>query len=105
MFIPYILYQVACVKGQYPQHLTKLWECFEQEKGSENDHPEIFDDTQIYVVLELEFCGRDLESFQFQNAEQAYCALLQVSLFHFVHGGKLYPEPSSIIVPYDILLL
>ncbi|XP_017481927.1 PREDICTED: putative serine/threonine-protein kinase haspin homolog [Rhagoletis zephyria] len=72
--------KVACVKGEYPQHLKKLWESFDEEKGSENDHPDIFDATQIYIVLELEFCGRDLESFQFQNAEQAYFALLQVIL-------------------------
>uniref|UniRef100_A0A034WWX7 non-specific serine/threonine protein kinase n=1 Tax=Bactrocera dorsalis TaxID=27457 RepID=A0A034WWX7_BACDO len=72
--------KVACVKGQYPQHFIKLWEIFDKDKGSENDHPDIFDDTQIYIVLELEFCGRDLESFQFQNAEQTYGALLQIVL-------------------------
>ncbi|XP_014088904.2 serine/threonine-protein kinase haspin homolog [Bactrocera oleae] len=72
--------KVVCVKGQYPKHLIKLWEIFNKDKGSENDHPDIFDDTQIYIVLELEFCGRDLESFQFQNAEQAYGALLQIVL-------------------------
>ncbi|XP_011190682.2 serine/threonine-protein kinase haspin homolog [Zeugodacus cucurbitae] len=72
--------KAACVKGQYPEHLIKLWESFDKDKGSENDHPDIFDDTQKYIVLELEFCGRDLESFQFQNAEQSYCALLQIVL-------------------------
>ncbi|XP_054744061.1 serine/threonine-protein kinase haspin homolog [Anastrepha obliqua] len=72
--------KVACTKGQYPHHLIKLWESFDEEKGSENDHPDIFDATQIYIILELEFCGRDLQSFQFQNAEQAYYALLQVVL-------------------------
>ncbi|XP_039950145.1 serine/threonine-protein kinase haspin homolog [Bactrocera tryoni] len=72
--------KVACVKGRYPQHFIKLWEIFDKDKSSENDHPGIFDDTQIYIVLELEFCGRDLESFQFQNAEQTYGALLQIVL-------------------------
>ncbi|XP_018784167.1 PREDICTED: putative serine/threonine-protein kinase haspin homolog [Bactrocera latifrons] len=72
--------KVTCIKGQYPQHFIKLWEIFDKDKGSENDHPDIFDDTQIYIVLELEFCGRDLESFQFQNAEQTYGALLQIVL-------------------------
>ncbi|XP_004524206.1 putative serine/threonine-protein kinase haspin homolog isoform X1 [Ceratitis capitata] len=72
--------KIACVKGKYPQHLQKLWESFDKEKGSENDHPDIFDETQIYIVLELEFCGKDLESFTFLNAEQAYFALVQVVL-------------------------
>lgn len=69
------------MKGKYPQHLQKLWESFDKEKGSENDHPDIFDETQIYIVLELEFCGKDLESFTFLNAEQAYFALVQVCIF------------------------
>ncbi|XP_067625598.1 serine/threonine-protein kinase haspin homolog [Eurosta solidaginis] len=72
--------QIVCVKGEYPQHLKNLWEDFDKEKCSENDHPDIFDETQIYIILELEFCGQDMESFQFQNAEQAYYALLQIVL-------------------------
>jgi len=70
---------VALVKGKYPQHLLKLWEEYDDRKESENDHPKMFADCQLYIVLELNFAGNDLSTFTFLNAEQSYQALRQVS--------------------------
>ncbi|XP_068139943.1 serine/threonine-protein kinase haspin homolog isoform X2 [Drosophila tropicalis] len=69
---------VSLVKGVYPQYLINLWDNFDKEKGSENDHPKIFKEHQLFVVLELKFAGQDLSTFRFTNAEQAYYAFLQI---------------------------
>lgn len=73
--------RVTCVKGAYPQHLIDQWEIFNDSymKGSENDHPEVFDDDQLYIVFELCNAGIDLEAFQFRQAEEAFSVFLQVS--------------------------
>lgn len=69
------------MQGKYPVTLIDLWNKYDEEKESENDSPEIFEDNQIFIVLELEYCGKDLESFVFSNAEQSYSALMQVGSF------------------------
>lgn len=71
---------VRCVQGRYPDHLIELWELFRDNRNTENDHPEIFTDTQLYIVLELANAGQDLEAFQFQNAQQSLAAFKQVSV-------------------------
>ncbi|XP_061400769.1 serine/threonine-protein kinase haspin homolog [Musca vetustissima] len=80
---------VRCVKGQYPAHLQKLWEEYDLEKESENDHPECFSSDQIYVILEMAFSGKDMEKFIFQNAEQAFYALKQI-IFALAVGEDVY---------------
>lgn len=78
--------RVTCVKGAYPQHLIDEWELFRDNRpeGSENDHPEIFDDDQLYIVFELCNGGRDLEAFIFNNALEAQSVFFQVSQFVFI---------------------
>ncbi|XP_055384713.1 serine/threonine-protein kinase haspin homolog [Condylostylus longicornis] len=71
---------VHCVQGCYPDHLIELWELYRDNHGTENDHPEVFPDDQLYIVLELANAGEDLEAFKFQNALQSYSAFLQVAL-------------------------
>ncbi|TMW53341.1 hypothetical protein DOY81_001545 [Sarcophaga bullata] len=75
-----ILPEVRCVKGKYPRHLLKLWEDYDLENESENEHPKCFASNQQYIILELAFGGKDLESFQFKNAEQSFSALQQIIL-------------------------
>lgn len=75
--------QVRCVQGRYPNHLIDLWELYRDNYQTENDHPEIFTDDQLYIVFELANGGQDLEAFQFTNALQSKSAFQQVGLFLF----------------------
>lgn len=70
---------VRCVKGKYPEHLIDLWELYRDNHETENDHPEVFSESQLYIVLELANGGQDLEAFTFSNALQSYSAFVQVS--------------------------
>lgn len=71
---------MSLVKGKYPQHMIKLWDDFDALKESENEHPEVFPDSQLFIVLELKFAGTDMSQFRFVNAEQSFYALKQVRI-------------------------
>ncbi|XP_044740651.1 serine/threonine-protein kinase haspin homolog [Chrysoperla carnea] len=98
---------VRCVRGKYPTMLIDLWELYDEMNGSENEHPGIFDDDQLYIVFELEHGGRDLESFEFLNAEQAYSIFIQTALalsiaenelefeHRDLHWGNLLIQPTK----------
>ncbi|XP_067421931.1 serine/threonine-protein kinase haspin [Emydura macquarii macquarii] len=60
------LYSVHCVQGAYPEHLLKAWDQYQKLKGSENDRPGLFGEKQLFMVLEFEFGGRDLENMRKQ---------------------------------------
>ncbi|KAM8714875.1 hypothetical protein ACLKA7_001997 [Drosophila subpalustris] len=109
------IYNVALVKGKYPQHLLKLWEEYDEKKESENDHPEMFTDRQLFIVLELNFAGSDMSTFTFLNAEQSYYALQQVIVtlavgeeaFEFEHrdlhwGNILVEETKTKQIDYKL---
>ncbi|TRZ24346.1 hypothetical protein HGM15179_002794 [Zosterops borbonicus] len=55
------LYSVHCVQGAYPRYLLEAWDKFHKETGSENDRPDFFGAQQLFMVLEFEFGGQDLE--------------------------------------------
>uniref|UniRef100_A0A7G3AZH9 non-specific serine/threonine protein kinase n=1 Tax=Lutzomyia longipalpis TaxID=7200 RepID=A0A7G3AZH9_LUTLO len=74
------LVNVKCVQGCYPEHLIDLWELYRDNHGTDNDHPEIFEHDQLYIVLELGNGGQDLEAFTFKNALESYSAFIQVAL-------------------------
>lgn len=69
---------MKCVYGNYPSRLLDLWDLYDECKCSENDNPAILPSDQQYIVLELANAGQDLESYQFNNAEQAYALFIQV---------------------------
>lgn len=75
------LLKAHCVQGRWPERLIDLWELYDDTHESENDHPEVFGETQLFVVLELTNAGKDLEAFEFGSAEQALAALKQVCVF------------------------
>ncbi|XP_064379258.1 serine/threonine-protein kinase haspin [Dromaius novaehollandiae] len=56
------LYSVHCVQGAYPKHLLEAWDKYHKVTGSENDRPDLFGDEQLFMVLEFEFGGSDLEN-------------------------------------------
>ncbi|KAM4844454.1 serine/threonine-protein kinase haspin [Thomomys bottae] len=55
------LNSVHCVQGTYPPLLLKAWDHYNSTKGSQNDRPDIFEKDQLFIVLEFEFGGMDLE--------------------------------------------
>lgn len=57
-----------------------LWELYRDNHGTENDHPEIFPEDQLYIVFELGNAGQDLEAYNFDNGAQSFSAFLQVML-------------------------
>ncbi|XP_070134764.1 serine/threonine-protein kinase haspin homolog isoform X2 [Drosophila bipectinata] len=83
------LNKVKLVRGKYPQHLIMVWKLYDDEKKSENDHPQIFRDDQLFLVLEMKYAGIDLSNYIFTNAEQSYNALLQV-IITLAIGEKVY---------------
>ncbi|KAH8395617.1 hypothetical protein KR222_003721, partial [Zaprionus bogoriensis] len=74
------IHKVCLVKGKYPQHLIRLWEEYDDKKESENEHPEMFTESQLFIVLELKYAGEDMSRFMFADAEQSYHALQQIIL-------------------------
>ncbi|XP_061460752.1 serine/threonine-protein kinase haspin [Rhineura floridana] len=56
------LYSVHCVQGAYPDQLLTAWDEYHRVRESENDRPDFFGDQQLFMVLEFEFGGMDLES-------------------------------------------
>ncbi|XP_065502903.1 serine/threonine-protein kinase haspin [Caloenas nicobarica] len=56
------LYSAHCVQGPYPKYLLEAWDKYHEVTGSENDRPDFFGDKQLFMVLEFEFGGRDLEN-------------------------------------------
>lgn len=98
---------VKCVYGSYTSRLLDLWDLYDECKGSENDNPAILPPDQQYIVLELANAGQDLESYQFNNAEQAHALFLQVAYglavaeeaFQFehrdLHWGNVLISPTE----------
>ncbi|XP_058710675.1 serine/threonine-protein kinase haspin [Poecile atricapillus] len=75
------LYSVHCVQGTYPRYLLEAWDKFHKERGSENDRPDFFGAQQLFMVLEFEFGGRDLECMRssFSSVASARSILHQVT--------------------------
>ncbi|XP_076231333.1 haspin [Calliopsis andreniformis] len=71
---------IKCIKGKYPEKLVELWNIYDEEKRSDNDCPSMFNDDQLFIVLELGHGGKDLEAFVFQTAEEAYVLFIQAAL-------------------------
>lgn len=70
---------IRCVQGEYPEELLELWRLYKENKGSINDSPDMFNEDQLYLTLETNYGGTDMESFLFDNAAQAYSLFLQIA--------------------------
>nr|XP_021380645.1 serine/threonine-protein kinase haspin [Lonchura striata domestica] len=88
------LYSVHCVQGAYPRYLLEAWDKFHKETGSENDRPDFFGAQQLFMVLEFEFGGRDLESMRnsFSSVASARSILHQVTASLAVAEQELHFE-------------
>ncbi|XP_057630457.1 serine/threonine-protein kinase haspin [Chionomys nivalis] len=58
------LNSVHCVQGPYPPLLLKAWDNYNSTKKSTNDRPDFFQEDQLFIILEFEFGGVDLEQMQ-----------------------------------------
>ena len=74
------------VEGQYPERLLELWDEYDENKGSENERPDanLFNvdtntETQLFVALEYENGGEDLENIVINNSIQGLSIFLQVA--------------------------
>nr|XP_008123868.2 PREDICTED: serine/threonine-protein kinase haspin [Anolis carolinensis] len=56
------LHSVHCVRGAYPEPLLDAWDEFHRLRTSENDRPDFFGERQLFMVLEFEDGGTDLEN-------------------------------------------
>uniref|UniRef100_A0A8C3NQ80 Serine/threonine-protein kinase haspin n=1 Tax=Geospiza parvula TaxID=87175 RepID=A0A8C3NQ80_GEOPR len=88
------LYSVHCVQGAYPRYLLEAWDKFHKETGSENDRPDFFGAQQLFMVLEFEFGGRDLERMRssFSSVASARSILHQVTASLAVAEQELHFE-------------
>ncbi|GLT88464.1 hypothetical protein SLE2022_064890 [Rubroshorea leprosula] len=78
MFIETIDLKVC--QGPYDASLIRAWEKWDEEHGSENDHPKEFPEKQCYTVFVLQHGGKDLESFVLENFNEARSLLMQVTV-------------------------
>lgn len=76
--------RIMCVIGKYPEKLIDLWNAYDEEKNSENDCSSMFNEDQLYIILELAHGGQDLEAYVFQNASESYSIFLQVFEFYLI---------------------
>ncbi|XP_025193755.1 protein PF14_0175 [Melanaphis sacchari] len=72
------LKRVSCVQGKYPSMLINYWQQYDNDKGSDNDNPNILPKDQIFMILEMENGGNDVENFIFNSADQSLFAFLQI---------------------------
>ena len=66
-------------QGAYPPQLLTLWDNYNIEHESENDRPDNLPVDQLYIALEFNNAGKDLEKFTFKHASQALQAWKQVA--------------------------
>ncbi|XP_063198436.1 serine/threonine-protein kinase haspin [Chroicocephalus ridibundus] len=88
------LYSVHCVQGAYPEYLLEAWDKYHKVTGSENDRPDLFGDEQLFIVLEFEFGGSDLENMRnrFSSVASAKSVLHQVTASLAVAEQELHFE-------------
>ncbi|KAF9534691.1 hypothetical protein CPB83DRAFT_842772 [Crepidotus variabilis] len=86
------LLKTYVVRGRYPEVLLRLWDEYNERKGSESCRPDSFTLSQVYAIIVLPNGGPDLEAYRFRNAgktgwRQACSLFWQVtkSLAHAEH--------------------
>ncbi|XP_078727653.1 serine/threonine-protein kinase haspin isoform X2 [Lampetra fluviatilis] len=72
------LNSLRCLQGSYPDRLLEAWNEFHENKISDNDCPDFFTDSQLFIVFEFEDGGTSLETYQFSSMLQMLAVLQQV---------------------------
>lgn len=70
---------IRICQGTYDAFLVKAWEDWDEKHSSENDHPMIFPEKQLYITFILADGGQDLESFVLSDFDEARSVLIQVT--------------------------
>lgn len=84
------LNSVHCVQGSYPPLLLRAWDHYHSTKGSENDRPDFFEEDQLFIVLEFEFGGTDLEQMRTKLSSMATAK----SILHQITASLAVAEAS-----------
>ncbi|XP_058532271.1 serine/threonine-protein kinase haspin [Ochotona princeps] len=84
------LNSVHCVQGPYPALLLRAWDRYHSTKGSANDRPDFFEEDQLFIVLEFEFGGTDLEQMKTKLSSMATAK----SILHQVTASLAVAEES-----------
>ncbi|XP_053222611.1 serine/threonine-protein kinase haspin [Podarcis raffonei] len=85
------LHSIHCVQGSYPDHLLAAWDEYHRLRVSENDRPDFFGDRQLFVVLEFEYGGMDLE---YMQNRQLNSVLASKSILHQVTASLAVAEEA-----------
>ncbi|XP_052050002.1 serine/threonine-protein kinase haspin [Apodemus sylvaticus] len=84
------LNSVHCVQGLYPLLLLKAWDHYNTTKGSANDRPDFFQEDQLFIILEFEFGGVDLEGMRTKLSSVAAAK----SILHQITASLAVAEAS-----------
>ncbi|XP_055453254.1 serine/threonine-protein kinase haspin [Psammomys obesus] len=79
-----------CVQGPYPPLLLKAWDHYNSIKKSENDRPDFFQEDQLFIILEFEFGGVDLEQMKSKLSSVATAK----SILHQITASLAVAEAS-----------
>lgn len=71
-------YKVGVCRGPYPQPFIKAWKAWDKRNKSENDPINQHPQKQLYAVFAMADCGKDLESYQLRDFNQARSMMFQV---------------------------
>ncbi|XP_017527100.1 serine/threonine-protein kinase haspin [Manis javanica] len=84
------LNSVHCVQGSYPPLLLRAWDHYNSTKGSANDRPDFFEEDQLFIVLEFDFGGVDLEQMRKKLSSMATAK----SILHQITASLAVAEAS-----------
>lgn len=84
------LNSVHCVQGLYPVLLLKAWDHYNTIKRSANDRPDFFQEDQLFIILEFEFGGVDLEGMRTKLSSVATAK----SILHQITASLAVAEAS-----------
>ncbi|XP_033027723.1 serine/threonine-protein kinase haspin [Lacerta agilis] len=85
------LLSIHCVQGSYPDRLLAAWDEYHRLRESENDRPDFFGERQLFVVLEFEYGGMNLE---YMRNQQLSSVLASKSILHQVTASLAVAEES-----------
>ncbi|GFH05573.1 protein kinase domain-containing protein, partial [Haematococcus lacustris] len=73
-------HQVGVCRGPYAKELVRAWHKWDKAHGSENDPVDGLQPSQLYLVIAMADCGRDLEKAAVPGFDQARSLLAQVAM-------------------------